>query len=419
MKSLFSLHQKQTMKRLFLFVFIVLFSTSVFSQKQKLKKGAWISEMQLSESDILPFNLLIHKEKRKYKFTVVNGSEEIVLDDLEFKNDSLHAHFPYFNSELKFSIKNKKRFSGYWYNYNKGVNYKIPFTAFRSKSQRFRAVTKNQESVDFDGRWEVTFEPYTTSSYPAVGIFKQQGNSLEGTYLTETGDYRFLDGNATNDSLYLSCFDGSHAFLFKAGYTNDTLHGEFLSGNHWQCEWNAKRNDTITLRSPEELTYVKEDNEFKFELKDIDGNTFSFPSEDYQGKVTIIQIMGTWCPNCLDETQYYRELYKQHHDKGLEIIAIGYETGDSFDDYANNLKRLKDKLGLDYKLIVGGEASKSLASEHFYMLNEVISFPTTIFIGRDGKVKRVHTGFNGPGTGHYYTEYTQKTNALIESLLAQ
>ena len=135
-------------------------------------------------------------------------------------------------------------------------------------------------------------------------------------------------------------------------------------------------------------------------------------------KVVIVQIMGSWCPNCLDETRYFKELYSKYHDRGLEIISIGYETGNSFDDFKRNIERLRNSLELDFTFLVGGKASKGLAKEHFSMLNNIISFPTTIFIGRDGEVKRVHTGFSGPGTGEYYTEYVNKTNALIESLLA-
>ena len=146
---------------------------------------------------------------------------------------------------------------------------------------------------------------------------------------------------------------------------------------------------------------------------------FTFPNENYEGKVTIIQIMGTWCPNCLDETIYYKELYDNYHADGLEIISIAYETGETTEDYVQSVTRLRNKLSLNFTFLIGGSAKKSLASEHFSMLNKIISFPTSIFIGRDGQVKRVHTGFNGPGTGDYYKEYVRNTNSLIENLLAQ
>jgi thiol-disulfide isomerase/thioredoxin len=157
----------------------------------------------------------------------------------------------------------------------------------------------------------------------------------------------------------------------------------------------------------------------KFTLKDLNGKDFAFPNNLTSGKVVIIQIMGTWCPNCMDETKYYIELYNKYHEQGLEIISIGYEAPDSFEEQAAKIRRLKERYNLNFTFLVGGKANKNKASQDFAMLNEVISFPTTIFIGRDGLVKRIHTGFNGPGTGKYYTEYVEKTNALIESLLTQ
>lgn len=397
-------------------ILLVIISISAYSQKQsKIKKGGWISELQLSESDVLPFNL---KVKKNNVLSVINAEEEIILNAPIYKNDSFYVKFPYFNSELVFHKDSKKYLKGYWVNYNKGLDYKIPFSSIKKRSPRFSTPKKEKNIADLNGTWQVEFEPNTNSAYPAVGIFKQKDNQVSGTFLTETGDYRFLDGNVTSDSLYLSCFDGSHAFLFKAALKDDTLNGSFFSGKHWKSSWNGIKNDSFTLTSPEDLTYIVDDNEVTFNLKDLDNVDYTFPNNQTKDKVVIIQIMGTWCPNCLDETNYYKELYNKYHDQGLEIISVCYEAGNSNDQYIQNINRLKEKLGLEFTFLIGGEASKNLASKHFEMLNEVISFPTSIFIGRDGNVKRVHTGFNGPGTGSYYTEYVIKTEALIQTLLS-
>lgn len=403
-----------------IFLFFSTFTIAQNLDGLKLKKGKWHSELQLTESDVLPFELIVSKTKGDYQFSIMNGEEEIELASPRVVNDSVYVPFSVFNSELIFSVKNKKNIEGWWYNYNKGKNYRIAFSAFKKKTNRFISPKGQniKDSPDLSGKWEVTFEPNTNSSYPAVGIFEQNKSSVTGTFLTETGDYRYLAGNTINDSLFLSCFDGSHAFLFKAAYNNGNLEGKFFSGNHWKSSWIGEKNDTFELTDPEKLTYLKEDHDFGFNLPDLNGDTLSFPNDSYMNKVVIVQIMGSWCPNCLDETRYFKELYSKYHDRGLEIISIGYETGNSYDDFKRNIERLKNSLELDFTFLIGGKASKGLAKEHFSMLNNIISFPTTIFIGRDGEVKSVHTGFSGPGTGEYYTEYVNKTNALIESLLA-
>ena len=402
------------MKSIILLIVLTI-SYTVVSQKQvKIKKGAWISELQLNETDVLPFHI---KVTQNNQITILNGEEEIALNSSIYKNDSFYVKFPYFNSELVFHQDNKKTLNGYWVNYNKSANYRIPFTSIKKKSTRFGISKKIKNSIVVDGKWQVEFEPNSDSSYPAVGIFEQKKINVSGTFLTETGDYRFLEGNSTTDSLLLSCFDGSHAFLFKARLNNDTLKGTFFSGNHWQSDWYGVRSDNYTLISPDDLTYIVKEDALKFQLKDLNNNDFNFPHERFNNKVVIIQIMGTWCPNCLDETHYYKELYDKYNTEGLEIISICYEAGKSFEEYVANVERLKSKLDINFTFLIGGKASKNLASEHFKVLNEVISFPTSIFIGRDGKVKRVHTGFNGPGTGSYYNEYIEKTEALIQTLL--
>lgn len=389
------------------------------NNKLQICKGRWLASLQLNAQDVLPFELEVEKKESGLQLSVVNGDEMIVLEKAVFKNDTAHVRFPYFNSELVFVVDSKKQISGYWQNFNKGAKYTIPFAAQKSKSDRFR-TEKKEETMNVDGRWKVAFEPGTDSEYPAVGIFNQFDKTVTGTFLTETGDYRYLAGNVRGDSLNLSCFDGSHAFLFKAVMQGDSLKGRFFSGNHWESNWTAKRNEAFELASPEDLTFLKEGQQVTFKLENLEGNAVQFPNAELEGKVIIIQIMGTWCPNCLDETMYYKSLVEKYGARGLEIVSVCYEAGDSFEQYVTNIERLREKLSLDeFNFLVGGNASKSLASEHFHMLNDIISFPTSIFIGRDGEVMRVHTGFNGPGTGVYYTEYVEKTNALVEFMLAQ
>lgn len=391
------------------------------AQKTKLKKGSWIAELALNDRDNLPFNLLVSKSSTGYSFMVENGDELILLNEPIEKDDSLYVRFPFFNSMLVFKATSKLSIDGYWVNFNKKNNYKIPFTANKQRSERFSSAKKKALDTYLNGKWEVTFEPNTSSAYPAVGVFTQEKGKSEisGTFLTETGDYRFLKGNIVNDSLFLSCFDGSHAFLFKASIIGDSLSGQFFSGKHWTANWEGKRNDDFELKNPNDLTYILNDKKIEFDLVDLEGADFSFPNDNYAGKVTIIQIMGTWCPNCLDETIYFKELYDNYHEKGLEIISIAYEAGETMEDYVASVNRLRSKLNLDFTFLIGGDASKNLASQHFSMLNEIISFPTTLLIGRDGQVKRIHTGFNGPGTGEYYTDYIRNTNSLIEKLLAE
>ncbi len=73
----------------------------------------------------------------------------------------------------------------------------------------------------------------------------------------------------------------------------------------------------------------------------------------------------------------------------------------------------------DYELLVAGSSDKGKASETLPMLNEVIAYPTMNVLDRSGAVRRVHAGFDGPGTGEKYHEFRREFTAFIEQLLAE
>jgi thiol-disulfide isomerase/thioredoxin len=416
------------MLKLLSFGYIIFFCFSVSANKNnpsKLKIGDWTGRLQLTSKDYLPFKFHVEKMNKNknvpvFQFSIINGDEVILLKNITLEKDSLRIEFPSFNSQLILKATSDKQLIGYWQNLNKGVNYKIPCIISFGYLSRFsnpKLLVSNFQPAKFNGKWETTFEPNTDDSYKALGVFKQNYTNIEGTFLTETGDYRFLEGNVIQDSLYLSCFDGSHAFLFSGKLNNGEIDGHFFSGKHWETNWKAIQNEEFELIHPDSLTRVINKQPISFKLKDLNGVDFIFPNEQFENKVTIIQIMGTWCPNCMDETRYLKDLYSKYHQNGLEIISIGYEVGETFEEHAAKIAKLKERLSLDFIFLVGGKANKDLVSQQFNMLSRIISFPTAIIIGKDGLVKKIHTGFNGPGTDEYYTDFINSDELFIKSLL--
>ncbi len=380
----------------------------------KVQPGKWNASLQLTPDTKLPFRMEVEKNQKNYTFSIHNAEETIVLSKPVSENDSVRIDFPNFHSSLKFKVESKQVIKGYWTNFNKGNNYKIPFSAAYQNGKIKQAT---EQSNLFSGRWKATFDPGTKDEYMAVGIFKTENSGLYGTFLTETGDYRFLEGDVNGQSFTLSCFDGSHAFHFTGTFANNQIDGNFYSGKHFKGKWIAELDPEFQLRDPDSLTYMVKSEPFAFKLKDLEGKDFVFPNPAFDNKVTIIQIMGTWCPNCMDETKYFKELYEKYHDQGLEVIAVGYETPNEFALQAEKIKLLQQRHQLKFTFLVGGMANKGLASEQFSMLNKIISYPTAIIVGRDGQVKKIHTGFNGPGTGQVYLDYVKETNVFIEELL--
>lgn len=397
-----------------LLISVITFIFSQYCVSQKIQKGTWQAKLILNEHDVLPFKLTVEGSKKKPVFVIHNAEEKIQLTDFKTINDSFQVDFPNFHSYIRFVVHKKKQLFGKWTNLNKGNQYTIPFEA------NFGHLTRDNvlSEVDVTGRWKTTFSP-TNQPDMAIGVFEKGSENAQftGTFLTETGDYRFLDGYVTGKQLVLSCFDGSHAFLFQANFRNDSLFGTFNSGKHYKTEWIAEKNDAFSLRNPDSITYLVKKEAFTFKTQDLNGKEFSFPNPQFENKVVIIQIMGTWCPNCLDETRMLKDFYSKYKEKGLEIISIGYETPSNFEEQVQKINLLKQRLKIDYTLLVGGQANKSLASQQFSMLNEVISFPTAIVLNRKGEVVKIHTGFNGPGTGDVYTNFVSEMDNLLKTLL--
>ena len=139
----------------------------------------------------------------------------------------------------------------------------------------------------------------------------------------------------------------------------------------------------------------------------------------FHNKVVIVQILGTWCPNCMDETRFLNEWYKSHHKQGVEVVGLAFESKDEFAYAAGRVRKMKEKMNVTYPVLIAGNKDKKKAAEALPMLEKVVAFPTTVFIGRDGKVKKIHTGFSGPGTLEYYDRFIQEFNQTVDALLKE
>jgi peroxiredoxin len=281
--------------------------------------------------------------------------------------------------------------------------------------------TPIEPTFNLSGRWEVYFAGDEAPLDLSIGEFKQTGNQLTGTFLTSTGDYRYLEGVATRNWFELSAFDGAHVFYFNGKYETDgSINGNFYSGLHWHDTWIATRSAGAQLPNPDSLTFLKPGyDKLAFTFPDVDSNTVSLSDKKFQNKVVIVQIMGTWCPNCMDETQFLAPYYSKHKAEGLEVIGLDYERIATFAKARSNLSRLKQQYGIDYTLLFAGSTDKAARAKTLPMLSDILAFPTTIYIDRKGRVRKIQTGFSGPATGPHYEKWKDDFTSFVEKLLKE
>lgn len=277
--------------------------------------------------------------------------------------------------------------------------------------------------LDVAGRWRVDF---ANDEEPAVAVFQTnpadwawQPGEIMGTFLTTTGDYRYLFGTARGDELRLSCFDGAHAFLFAATLQPDgSLKGDFWSGPSYHDTWVAHRDDDAALPDAFALTEVRDETALaNLRYPDLDGTSQRIG--DLLGDVTLVNLFGTWCPNCGDSGKYLASLRDRYGDQGLRLLSLAFEHGDDPERHAKVVADYRETRGVDWPILLAGSSNKAKASEAFPVIDKVRSYPTTLFVDKKGAIRAVHQGFTGPATGAAYDEMCQRFERIIEGLLEE
>lgn len=388
---------------------------AVSEKDAALKTGIWRAVIAIQGRE-LPFNFEVTRDNGGgYDIQLINAAERLLLDEVSISGDSLDVALHIFDANIQAKIDGDSIRGLFIKNYED--DYRLPFSAAYGQDHRFEK-TSDSPPADFSGKYQVTFV-HEFDTTQAIGVFEQSGNRVTGSFLTPTGDYRFLEGIADGAELRLSAFDGNHLYLFTALKVDDQkIQGEFFSGKTWKETWVAVQNDQAKLPDAESLTYLKEGHErVRFEFPDVEGKMTSLDDEKYRNKVVILQLLGTWCPNCMDETKFLAPWYDENRDRGVEIIGLAYERKPDFDYASARVKKMVAKMGVKYDILIAGTDDKEKAAETLPMLSAVVAFPTTIFIGKDGKVKKIHTGFNGPGTGIYFEQFKENFNQTVNELL--
>ena len=395
---------------------LLLFAACTDKQEQ-LNNGPWLLEMEVKKGKYMPVNFQVDGQHPDYQFTLTNADEEILVDEVEVNGDSIRIQMPVFEGYIS-GVYTAETLEGTFI--KESLERYVPVRANHGIESRF--TPKSQPGVTVSGIWETVFKEEDGTTFPAKGIFKQDGSALTGTFRTNTGDYRYLEGIVDGDSLKLSTFDGAHVFLFEAGVRADSMHGLFYSGNHYVAEFSAVRNPDFELSEPDSLTFIKPGYEgIEFSFPDEDGEIISLSDERFRDKVVLVQIMGTWCPNCLDESKFLASYLNENPSEDLEVIALAFEYAKTPEAAFKGITRLRNRLGIDYPILLAqyGTSSKAKANEKLPMLNHVLSYPTTLFIDKQGNVRKIHTGFNGPATGEKFVEFKKDFQETVSELLAE
>ena len=402
-------------------LFFALFSIHWSEGPVKLKNGFWRATIERTDGQQIVFNFETKDSLGKKIIYVINGKEHLLVDSIRILNDSVFIQMPFFESGFRARILSNGNLEGTWVKYYGYRILTLPFKAEYGIKERFKIQTTPNSNIS--GRWETEFrEKNRVFSMPAE--FKQYGSYITGTFLDPTGDTRFLQGVVSGDSLKLSTFDGANAYLFTAKIDNENKisGGKYYSGAKGIEDWTAVKNANAIEAGFGETKLNPNAGKLDFSFRDSkDGHLVSIDDKRFKGKVVILQILGSWCPNCMDETRFLSDYYNKNHNRGIAIIGLAYERTADFENSQKALQPFMKRLDVQYPVLITGVAvSDSLLTQKTLpQLEKINAFPTTIFVDKQGNIRKIHSGFSGPATGDHYTEYKKEFNDTINHLLSE
>jgi thiol-disulfide isomerase/thioredoxin len=398
--------------RFFLVVFGCILLISCNSEdSEKLELGDYVGRLEVENNKYLPFNFSVTNDST----LVVQNSSEIVDFSIVYSKDSIFIKSKVFEGFIK-GVLVENKINGFFT--IESLDRSVPFSSYKNN---------NRFNIDFDenkkltlNRWKFTFNPNKDNASFSVGIFNSIGeNEISATFRTTTGDYGYMHGGYKENKIVLSTFNGSRAYLFEAEMNKDSIEGVMYAGNHSKTIVKGVLDNDFDLSNEYSLTSLKGKNQkFDFSFENTLGKLISIDDKFYDGKSMVVQLMGSWCSNCLDESKFYVDYMNKNELKDIEFVALAFEYAKTKEGALNSIQKLKKQLGINYPILLAqyGSSDKSRALEKFPMLNKIISYPTTIFLDKNKDVIKIHTGFNGPATGEKYTEFINEFNSTIKFL---
>jgi peroxiredoxin len=368
----------------------------------------------------LPFGLELKQQDSRPVGYLINGQERLLLSDVKITGSHLEIAMPGYENVLKAdAVGNELQGEIFLVKLN-DKNQHVPLRATLGDNYRFfdRPASDN---ADVSGRWAMKLIDDSGAPEAVVGEFSQSHDVVSGTILTATGDHRYLAGQVKGDELYLSTFDGAHVYLYKAKIAADgSLDGDWWSGLAFHEKWTGKRDAAAQLPDAYGVTAMRAGvKKFDFAFPDLSGKTVSSKDPQFRGKVLIVALAGSWCPNCHDEAAFLAPLYKDYRSKGLEIVSLQFEHFGDFERAAQATQRFRQHYGIEYTTLIAGISDKDEAAKKLPMLKSFVAFPTTVFIDRKGNVRKIHTGYSGPATGDHYGQFVHEVKTTLDQLLAE
>jgi peroxiredoxin len=400
-------------------VFVVVLITLGTVARGETVSGRWDAAVRINDVEI-PFRIDFSGNGGNFTGTVYNGELPVSSTSGKFEDGKLTVSFGHYLSKVEATLKDGRlegKLSGRFERDRYIGSY--PFQAIRYSSTASTA----KKAPEIDGHWEIPHDsPKGEQSWHF--IVRQKGPEVAAAILRVDGDTGALTGTYRDGKWVLSHFSGSRPLVLEIkpleGGTLEILPRGAYTVREKLIAYRAAAARAKGLpepTDPDRHTRVKNPSEgLKFSFPDVDGKLVSSTDSRFAGKVIVAVVTGTWCPNCHDEAQFLVELDRKYRDRGLQVVALDFEEPEQQEDGLERARAFIKKYGVEYPYLIAGAPIEMW--EKVPQAENLNSWPTTFFIGRDGKVKLIHAGFAAPASGEFHRKLTEEFIATIERLLA-
>jgi thiol-disulfide isomerase/thioredoxin len=394
------------------FLFIACCFLIAGCQKQMPQKGMWAGTMTIGENKQLPFQMFLDLNPAACTGSFFNGAEQTSIPEIQFHGDSLSFLFSEYNAAMR-GIWDGKEWRGKFFRYRSDTS-RNDFSAAPSETIQGNSVPARSSVFPLAGKFQVSIFGMKEVDSTCTANFWMKNDSVFGTIIAPDGDYGLLAGRQTDSKVLLTRFTGWQAFrldLERQGTVwNGTLNAR--SGKPTVLTLFPQSVFKPELKSAHLPTMKNRTKTFTFFGTSSTGNVVSSEDSVFRNKALIIDIMGTWCHNCMDAAPVLQQLYTEFGKDGLEIIGLAFEISDNPETAKKNLTLFQNRFGITYTVLYCGSTNEANVEQKLHrQLNDFYAYPTTLFVNKKGVVKRIHVGFNGPGTGE---EYQRQVRQYIE-----
>ena len=392
---------------------VIVFFLLVYAAAAQSIAGRYDATIRMGDQ-VIPFRFEIAGDGANPQGIFFNGEDRLTSSSGRLSNGSLNLQWDYLATRLDATFKDGVIDGQYFGSVGPRDKGAHSFHAVPAAN----AVAADPNAPSIGGLWII---PNNSSKGEKAWRFVvgQKGGEISAAILRVDGDTGAITGGYKNGKFVLSHFSG-----FRPNVLEVTLlkNGDLDILQNGKTKLSAVRAEIAESRGiplpadPTRHTGVKDPSEpFRFRFPDLNGQLVSNTDARFQNKVVLVEITGSWCPNCHDEAPFLVDLYRRYHDRGLEIVALSFEEAEELRDPVR-LRAFVKKYGIEYTMLLGGEQDD--AKVELTQADNWNAWPTTFFLGRDGRVRSVHAGFPSSGSGELFREAKAGFVTEVERLLA-